>query len=145
MKILVINGPNMNFLGIRSIKDYGVNTYDDLLSFISEKARKLNAEVEFFQSNSEGEIIDRLQKAYYENIRGLIINPAAYTHYSYAIRDCLEYLPFRKIEVHITDIYTRENFRKISVISEVCNKTIAGYGFDSYIMALEDIIQNEKK
>lgn len=142
MKVIIINGPNINFLGIRNKKEYGDKSYSELNEILEKKARELGIELEIFQSNSEGSIIDRLQKTYYEDFFALIINPAAYTHYSYAIRDCLEFLKILKIEVHFSDISKREEFRKLSVISDVCDKTIMGEGINSYIRALEYIKEN---
>ena len=140
MKILVINGPNLNFLGIREKGVYGDRDYAALLALIKEKADELNIELETFQSNSEGEIIDRIQKAYYDKVDGLIINPAAYTHYSYAIRDALASLSIPKIEVHISNIQEREEFRRVSVTAPVCDEQISGHGFDGYLMAMDAVI-----
>ena len=120
-KILVINGPNINFLGIREKGIYGSQNYDALVDMINKKAEELGVEVEVFQNNSQGAIIDRIQQAYFENVDGIVINPGAYTHYSYAIRDALasiESIP--KIEVHISNVHTREEFRHVSVTAPVC-------------------------
>ena len=128
-KLLVINGPNINFLGIREKGIYGSQNYDTLVSMINDKAKELGVEVEVFQCNSEGGIIDRIQKAYYENIDGIVINPGAYTHYSIAIRDALgsiENIP--KIEVHISNVHKREEFRHTSVTVPVCNGQVVGLG-----------------
>ena len=141
MKILVINGPNLNMLGIREPEIYGYKTYSDLLSFISLEAQKRNIEVKFFQSNYEGAIIDEIQKAYFDKLDGIIINPGAYTHYSYAIHDAITSTMIKTIEVHLSDITKRENFRKVSVISPACHKTIYGKGFDGYIEALDEFVK----
>lgn len=141
MKVLVINGPNLNFLGIRNPMVYGTESYDTLLLRIKKRAEELGLSVSFFQSNSEGAIIDRIQQAFFEEQDGIIINPGAYTHYSYAIRDALEYIPAPVIEVHISDIHAREGFRAVSVIEEVCIEQIAGHGTDGYLMALERLAQ----
>lgn len=140
MKLLIINGPNLNFLGIREKDIYGNRDYPALLRLIEKKAKELNVEAEVFQSNGEGEIIDRLQRAYEEKVDGIIINPAAYTHYSYAIRDALASLTMPKIEVHISNIHQREEFRHTSVTAPVCNGQIAGLGLDGYLIAMEAII-----
>ncbi|HPF30452.1 MAG TPA: type II 3-dehydroquinate dehydratase [Lachnospiraceae bacterium] len=140
MKILIINGPNINFLGIREKELYGTKNYEDLLKMIEQKAGELNCQVEVFQSNHEGAIIDRIQDAYSDETQGIIINPGAYTHYSYAIRDALASILIPKIEVHITDIHSREEFRKVSVTAPVCNGQIVGKGLDGYIEAMEQII-----
>ncbi|NLP16813.1 MAG: type II 3-dehydroquinate dehydratase [Clostridiales bacterium] len=141
MRILVVNGPNLNFLGIREKEVYGDRDYFSLVSLIEKKAAELNIEVEVFQSNGEGEIIDRLQKAYNDNVDGIIINPAAYTHYSYAIRDALACFNIPKIEVHISNIYKREEFRHNSVTASVCDGQITGLGFEGYLLAMEAIVK----
>lgn len=141
MKLLIINGPNLNFLGIREKGIYGDRDYSSLLSLIEKKAEELKVEVVTFQSNGEGEIIDRLQMAYTEKVDGIIINPAAYTHYSYAIRDALASLNIPKIEVHISNIHQREEFRHTSVTAPVCNGQIAGLGFEGYLLAMEAMVK----
>ena len=133
----------MNFLGIREKGVYGNRDYSALLALIEKKAEELNIEVETFQSNGEGEIIDRLQRAYYDKVDGIIINPAAYTHYSYAIRDALASLAMPKIEVHISNIHEREEFRKISVTAPVCDMQIMGHGLEGYLMAMETIVEQK--
>ena len=138
-KLLVINGPNINFLGIREKGIYGNQNYDSLLLMIKEKAEELEVMVEVFQDNSEGAIIDRLQRAYYEQVEGIIINHGAYTHYSYAIRDAsMEDIP--KIEVHISNVHKREEFRHVSVTAPVCNAQIVGLGLKGYLYAMEAIL-----
>ncbi|NLO10194.1 MAG: type II 3-dehydroquinate dehydratase [Clostridiales bacterium] len=141
MKFLIINGPNLNFLGIREKGVYGDRSYSDLIDLIEKKADELNIEVETFQSNGEGEIIDRLQRAYNEKVDGIVINPAAYTHYSYAIRDALASISIPKIEVHISNIHQREEFRHTSVTEPVCDGQISGHGFEGYLMAMEALIK----
>ncbi|MDE7368089.1 MAG: type II 3-dehydroquinate dehydratase, partial [Lachnospiraceae bacterium] len=128
MKLLVINGPNINFLGIREKGIYGEETYDTLCSRIQKKAEQLNMEAEVFQSNSEGALIDRIQAAYTDGTQGIIINPGAYTHYSYALRDALASVQLPKIEVHISNVHQREEFRHTSVTAPVCNGQIVGMG-----------------
>lgn len=137
MKILVINGPNLNFLGRRDPKQYGTETYASLCEKIENAAKERGDSVELFQNNCEGTIIDRLQAAYDDGTEGIVINPGAYTHYSYAIRDALEVLPMKKIEVHISDIHNREAFRSVSVTAPVCDKQIVGLGTDGYLVAME--------
>lgn len=136
MKILVINGPNINMLGIREKEIYGSKSYDDLIDFIKNAAREKGIETEFYQSNHEGSIVDRIQKAYFENFDGIIINPAAYTHTSIAILDALKAVCIKTVEVHLSDITSREDFRKSSLISKVCEKAIVGKGFEGYREAL---------
>lgn len=144
MKILVINGVNMNFLGIRDKEVYGSMDYNYLLDMIQNKAKELGVEVECFQSNHEGTIVDRLQEAYFENIAGIVINPAAFTHTSVAIRDALESLDCIKVEVHISNISDREDFRHRSLTQSVCTGQIAGLGLDGYTLAIEYIAERIK-
>ena len=136
MKILVINGPNINMLGIREPEIYGKQTFKDLEAFIKKSAEELNLAVTLFQSNHEGEIVDIIQAAYgvYD---GIVINPAAYTHTSVAILDALGSVAIPTVEVHISDISVREEFRRFSYVSLVAKKNICGKGFDGYKEALE--------
>lgn len=143
MKILVINGPNLNMLGIREPDIYGRKTYDDLLLYIKEEADRLGVAVEFYQSNHEGDIVDKIQSAY-GNTDGIVINPAAYTHTSIAIPDALKAVGIPTVEVHISDISSREAFRRISYVSPVVLKTIAGKGFEGYILAMNELISHCK-
>lgn len=139
-KILVINGPNLNMLGIREPEIYGVKTYEDLCREIKEYANKINIEVDTFQSNHEGEIIDIIQKSY-DRYYGIVINPGAYTHTSIAILDALKAVGIRTVEVHLTDIMDREDYRKKSFISEHAEMTIYGKGFEGYLQAIESLIK----
>lgn len=143
MKILVINGPNLNMLGVREPDIYGRKTYDDLLLYIKEEADRLGVAVEFYQSNHEGDIVDKIQSAY-GNTDGIVINPAAYTHTSIAIPDALKAVGIPTVEVHISDISSREAFRRISYVSPVALKTIAGKGFEGYILAMNELISHCK-
>lgn len=136
MKILVINGPNLNMLGFREPDIYGKNTYSDLMELISNYAKEKNITVEFYQSNHEGDIVDKIQKAY-NNFDGIVINPAAYTHTSVAILDALKAVALPTVEVHISDINEREEFRKFSYVSLYAQKTICGLGFDGYLRAID--------
>lgn len=140
MKLLVINGPNINFLGIREKNIYGQEDYEYLLSLISSKAEKENITIETYQNNCEGEIINRIQEAYHDGTQGIIINPGAYTHYSYAIRDALASLDMPKIEVHISNVHKREEFRHVSVTAPVCTGQIAGLGLQGYLLAVDAVI-----
>ena len=134
--ILIINGPNINMLGKRPKDIYGTESYDELEKKIHNFAEENKLEIEIFHSNSEGDIIDRIQRLDY---KALIINPGAYTHYSYAIRDALEIATVPKIEVHLTNILAREDFRHRSVTAACCSGVISGFGFDGYILALNYI------
>lgn len=140
MKILVINGPNLNMLGIREPDIYGKGTYEALLSMIKTHCDKKNVDVSFFQSNHEGAIVDEIQAAY-GVFDGIVINPAAYTHTSVAVLDALKAVGIPTVEVHISDINEREEFRKFSYVSLAAKKTIAGKGFDGYIEAIDFLIQ----
>ncbi|MBQ7919213.1 MAG: type II 3-dehydroquinate dehydratase [Lachnospiraceae bacterium] len=144
MKILVINGPNLNFLGIRDKAVYGAQDYDYLLKKIAEKAEETGNEIEVFQSNHEGAIIDRIQDSYFDGTEGIVINPGAYTHYSYAIHDALESIVVPKCEIHISDITKREEFRKISVTAPACDNQIYGQGLNGYLMAIDYVISQKK-
>ncbi|NLN05111.1 MAG: type II 3-dehydroquinate dehydratase [Clostridiaceae bacterium] len=144
MRILVINGPNLNMLGIREKNVYGSRTYEDLCTYIKNEAEKLNVEVELFQSNHEGAIIDEIHKAY-QKFDGIIINPGAYTHYSYAIYDALKCVNIKTIEVHISNIHEREEFRRISVIKDACVNQISGHGFAGYKLALEELVLESRE
>jgi 3-dehydroquinate dehydratase-2 len=137
-KILIVHGPNLNLLGEREPEVYGSKTLRDLNSEIKKIALSKKIKVRFFQSNSEGEIIDCLHKNR-KWATGIVINPAAFTHYSYAIRDAISAVNLPTIEVHLSDIHSREDFRKISVISPVCLEQISGLGFKSYINAVEKL------
>lgn len=134
-KYLVINGVNMNMLGIREPDIYGRNTLDDLEKYIADYAAKNNIAVDFFQSNHEGDICDRIHEAY-GKVEGIVINPAAFTHYSYAIRDAVSSVGIPTIEVHISNIYGREEFRHNSVIAPACIGQMCGFGFAVYTLAL---------
>jgi 3-dehydroquinate dehydratase-2 len=136
MKILVINGPNLNMLGIREPDLYGHETYADLLEKIRRHAEKSGTEVNFFQSNHEGDLVDAIQGAYGVQ-DGIILNPGAYTHTSVALLDALKAVGIRTVEVHITDVGEREPFRKISYVRAACEKTIIGHGTDGYLEAMD--------
>lgn len=135
MKILVINGPNLNMLGIREPGIYGKNTFTDLLKILSETAEELHIEVEQYQSNHEGDLVDKIQWAY-GKVDGIVINPAAYTHTSVAILDALKAVSIPAVEVHISDVDSREPFRQISYAGLACCKTIKGHGLEGYREAI---------
>ena len=144
MKLLVINGPNINMLGIREPGIYGRNTFADLLALIEETARQENLEIEQFQSNHEGAIVDKIQQAYGKT-DGIVINPAAYTHTSVAILDALKAVSIPAVEVHISDVDAREPFRQISYAGMACVKTIKGHGLEGYreaILFLKDMLKD---
>ncbi len=134
--ILVINGPNLNMLGIREPEIYGSQTYDDLCGLIENHCEKIGVDVEFYQSNHEGDLVDRIQQGYGE-VDGIVINPGAYTHTSVALLDAVKTVGIPTVEVHISDPDTREEFRKISYIRLGCVKTIKGLGFQGYLDAVD--------
>lgn len=142
-KITVINGVNLNMLGIREKGVYGTLDYKGLCEYIADKIISYDVELRFFQSNSEGEIVDCIHSCYFEGYDGVVINPGAHTHYSYAIFDAIKAIaPIPVVEVHISDIHSREDFRKISVTAPACVRQIAGMGYDGYIEAIKHLIRN---
>lgn len=141
MKILVINGPNMNLLGIREPGIYGNKTYNNLISQIDEYCASNGVIVKVFQTNHEGDIVDEIQAAY-GKFDGIVINPATYTHTSVAIPDALKAVSIPAVEVHISDVDGREEFRKINYIRSCCVKTISGKGFDGYTEAIKFLVEN---
>ena len=144
MKFLIVNGPNLNLLGKRDPEHYGTFTLADVEEKLKMTASEFDVEVEFFQSNHEGAIIDTIQEAS-QTFNGIVINPGALTHYSYAIRDAVENCPIPVMEVHISDIHSRENFRRISVIAPACFGQIAGRGIMSYVDGLKALVEKENK
>ena len=136
MKLLVINGPNLNMLGIREPAIYGSGTYPELLELIRAHAERRGAEVSFFQSNHEGALVDAIQQAYFDRVDGIIINPAAYTHTSVALLDAVKAVGIPTVEVHVSDPDSREDFRHVSYIRAACIATIRGHGLPGYLEAL---------
>jgi 3-dehydroquinate dehydratase-2 len=139
MKIMVINGPNMNLLGLREPDIYGKQTYADLLEVISHRADELGVEVTFIQSNHEGDLVDAIQNAY-PDMDGIIINPAAYTHTSVAILDAVKAVGIPTVEVHMSDVKSRDDFRQVSYIRSACIATFMGKGFGSYLEAMDLLV-----
>ena len=137
MKILVINGPNLNMLGIREPDLYGTGTYAALCEKIEAYCTPKGVAVSFYQSNHEGALVDRIQKAYYEGVDGIVINPGAYTHTSIALLDAVKAVGIPTVEVHISKVEERESFRQISYIRAACIATITGKGFDGYVEAVD--------
>ena len=142
MKILVINGPNINMLGIREPEHYGKETYSDLVSKIQKHCDMKNVDVKIFQSNHEGDLVDEIQKAY-GNADGIVINPGAYTHTSIAILDAVKSVNIPTVEVHISKVEEREDFRQISYIRLACIKTITDHGTDGYLEAIDYLIEGK--
>jgi 3-dehydroquinate dehydratase-2 len=144
MNILIINGPNLNLLGVREPQIYGTSSYEDLVKYLENISKQSGVDLQFFQSNHEGAIIDKLHQAYFQKVDAIIINPGAYTHYSYAIRDAIAAVGIPTVEVHLTNINHRESFRSTSVIADVCKKQFMGKGFNSYQEGLLYLIGEEK-
>lgn len=147
MKILVLNGPNINILGIREPEIYGRQSYDDLCALIKAHAEELGVQVEFYQSNHEGDLVDEIQRAYFDGVDGIVFNPAAYTHTSVAIADAVKGVGIPTVEVHISEVSEREAFRQVSYIRDVAVKTITGRGFAGYTDAMDFLVklQGDKK
>ena len=141
MKLLVINGPNLNMLGIREPAIYGSGTYTELLELIRAHAERRGAEVSFFQSNHEGALVDAIQQAYFDGVEGIILNPAAYTHTSVALLDALKAVAIPAVEVHISDVAAREDFRQISYVRPACVATVTGRGFAGYLDAVDILLK----
>jgi len=145
-KILIVNGPNLNFLGIREKTIYGEENYNHLVEMLTKKGNELGVETEVYQSNHEGSIIDKLQESYYDkSIIGVVINPGAFTHYSYAIYDALKSVFVTKVEIHISDIMGREDFRRTSVTAPACDRQIYGHGLNGYLEAMDFVMEVYKK
>lgn len=134
---MVINGPSLNMLGVRETNVYGQQTLDEINSLILADVSRMEVELEFVQTNHEGDIIDELHAAYYDGVDGIVLNAGAYTHYSYAIRDAIASVSIPVVEVHLSDINSREPFRKVSVIKDVCVSQISGMGYEGYVKAVE--------
>lgn len=142
MKILVINGPNINMLGIREKNIYGSETFDTLIETCIQTGKELGVEIECYQSNHEGDLVDKIQDAY-QKIDGIVINPGAYTHTSIALLDALKSVSIPTVEVHISKVEERESFRQISYVRYACYKTITGQGINGYKMAIESLVKGE--
>ena len=144
MKLLIINGPNLNMLGIREKHLYGAQDFSALCDYLKQQGQRLGVEVELYQSNHEGDLVDCIQNAY-QRIDGIVINPGAYTHTSVALLDALKAVSIPACEVHLTDVNAREDFRRISYVRLACDRTFAGYGFDGYRMAMEYLVEKYGK
>ena len=143
MKLLLLNGPNLNFLGIREKGVYGTEDYGYLVRMMKEKAEKEGHELDIYQSNFEGGLIDKIQEAYYNGTEGIIINPGAFTHYSYALRAALSSVDIPKVEVHISNVHKREEFRHTSVTAPVCDGQVLGLGLKGYALAMDYLTGRE--
>ncbi len=145
MKILVLNGPNLNMLGIREPDIYGRGTYDDLRQMILAHAEAQGDEVSFFQSNHEGALVDAIQQAYFDGVEGIVLNPAAYTHTSVALCDAVKAVAIPTVEVHISDVTKREAFRQVSYVRDACVATVMGKGFAGYLEAMDILRKGAKE
>ena len=141
MKIYVLNGPNLNMLGTREPEHYGKENYNTLCSMLCEHAEKLGIEIEIYQSNHEGDLVDKIQEAYFAGADGIVINPAAYTHTSIAILDAVKATKLPAVEVHISDVEKREAYRQISYVREAAVRTICGHGLAGYVEALDFLVE----
>lgn len=141
MKIYIINGPNLNMLGIREPAHYGRETYDSLCQRIADYCKGLGVEYEIYQSNHEGALVDKIQEAYFNGVDGIVINPGAYTHTSIALRDAVSAVSIPTVEIHISKVEEREDFRQISYIRDECIKTITGHGTDGYLEAIDALLR----
>lgn len=139
--ILILNGPNINLTGLREKNVYGAQTFDDLTALIRQEADRLDCQVRFVQSNHEGELIDALQKAYFDGLDGVVFNPGGYTHTSVALHDAIASVPLSTIEVHMSNVHAREEFRHKSITASACRGQIVGFGFYGYLMALRALIE----
>lgn len=142
MKIYVLNGPNLNMLGIREPDKYGSTSYADLIKILEDHCEKSGIDAIFYQSNHEGDLVDKIQEAYFEGADGIVINPGAYTHTSIALLDALSAVKIPAVEVHISKVEVREDFRQISYIRSACKKTITGHGINGYIEAIDYLYEN---
>ncbi|MBP1551626.1 MAG: type II 3-dehydroquinate dehydratase [Oscillospiraceae bacterium] len=143
MKILVINGPNINMLGIREKHIYGTQNFDALIETCKKTGQELGVEIECYQSNHEGDLVDKIQWAYFNGVDGIVINPGAYTHTSIALLDAVKSVMIPTVEVHISKVEEREDFRQISYIRQACCKTITGCGIDGYVMAINHLVKGK--
>ena len=143
MKILVLNGPNMNMLGIRQPEIYGRATYQDLVDMIQAEADRMGVEVSFFQSNHEGALVDAIHQAYFDKVDGIVLNPAAYTHTSVALCDAVKAVAIPTVEVHISDVTQREDFRQVSYVRSACVATVMGKGSAGYLEAMDLLLKGE--
>ena len=141
MNLLVMNGPNLNMLGIREPSLYGSGTYDALCKKIQAYCDEKNIQVTFYQSNHEGDLVDRIQQAYFDKVDGIVINPGAYTHTSIALLDAVKSVSIPTVEVHISKVEEREDFRQVSYIRAACVATITGKGFDGYLEAIDVLME----
>ena len=144
MRIYIINGPNLNMLGIREPDKYGSVSYENLLTMLKEHCESKAIEPIFYQSNHEGDLVDKIQEAYFEGADGIVINPGAYTHTSIALLDAVKSVCLPTVEVHISKVEEREDFRQVSYIRSACVKTITGHGINGYIEAIDFLIESKK-
>ena len=140
-KILILNGPNINLTGLREKNVYGEQTYDSLVALCEQEAAKLGVELRCYQSNHEGDLIDALQRAYFDGFDGAVFNPGGYTHTSVALHDAIASVPMPVIECHMSNVHAREAFRHVSMTASACRGQIVGFGFYGYVMALRALVE----
>lgn len=140
-KFLILNGPNINLTGLREKSVYGAQTFEDLLALVRQEADKLGVEVRCVQSNHEGELIDAIQQAYFDGFQGIVFNPGGYTHTSVALHDAIASVPIPTVEVHMSNVHAREEYRHKSMTASACRGQIVGFGFQGYVMALRALAQ----
>ncbi len=144
MKLMILNGPNLNLLGVREPAHYGTETYPQLIQKIETYCNQRNIQTECYQSNHEGDLVDAIHRAYFEGFDGIVINPGAYTHTSIALLDAVKSIGIPTVEVHISKVEEREDFRQVSYIRAACIKTITGLGTDGYLRGIDALIQKEE-
>lgn len=145
MKLYILNGPNLNMLGVREPEHYGNTTYESLIALITEHCEKLGIECVCYQSNHEGDLVDKIQEAYFEGAYGIVMNPGAYTHTSIALLDALKSVSLPAVEVHISKVEEREAFRQVSYVRAACKKTITGHGINGYLEAVDFLLERWKE
>lgn len=142
-KLLILNGPNINLTGLREKSVYGAKTFDDLMKLVAEEAQRLGCEIRTVQSNHEGALIDAIQQAYFDGFDGIVFNPGGYTHTSVALHDAVASVPIPTIEVHMSNVHAREEYRHRSMTASACRGQIVGFGFYGYIMGMRTLIEND--
>ncbi len=141
-KYLILNGPNINLTGLREKSVYGAQTYDDLIAMVRREAEQLGCEVRCVQSNHEGALIDAIQQAYFDGFDGIVFNPGGYTHTSVALHDAVASVPIPTVEVHMSNVHAREQYRHVSMTASACRGQIVGFGFMGYLMALRALMED---
>ena len=142
-KLLILNGPNINLTGLREKNVYGAKTFDDLMALVEEEAKRLSCQIRTVQSNHEGALIDAIQQAYMDGFDGIVFNPGGYTHTSVALHDAVASVPIPTVEVHMSNVHAREEYRHRSMTASACRGQIVGFGFYGYVMGMRALIEND--